>query len=93
MLVRDTRWFAEIVDLIRDRFPDLEVPRRRSPRVFTYLSSLFDDKLTLYFWRQCLGKTYTFDSSRAERELGIEFKPFEQSVVETVESILALDRC
>jgi dihydroflavonol-4-reductase len=92
MLVRDTHWFAEIVEVIRRRFPDLKVPRRRSPIVLTYLSSLFDDMLTPYFWRQCLGKTYTFDSSRAQRELGIEFKPFEQSVVETVESILALDR-
>ncbi len=92
ILVRDSRWLGEIAAVIRDRFPELKTPRRRSPALLTYLASLFDDKLTPYFWRQCLGKTVTYDSSRAQRELGIEFTPFEQSVTETVESILALDR-
>ena len=92
ILVRDSRWLGEIAAVIRDRFPNLKAPRRRAPALLTYLASLFDDKLPLYFWRQCLGRTVSYDSSRTQRELGIRFKPFEQSVIETVESILALGR-
>lgn len=55
-----------------------------------YLLATIDKDLTLYFVRKALGKTIRYDNERTRRELGIDFKSFEQSVVETVESIQAL---
>lgn len=91
IMVAENRWLGEMAAVIHERFEGLPAPRRRSPNIVTYLSSLFDKHFSLYFWWHHLGKTIRFDSSRAQRELGIAFKPFEQSMVETVESILAFD--
>jgi len=71
-------------------FPQLRRPVRRAPNWLMYLMSPLNKDLSLYFLRRILGRKIQFDSSRAQHELGIRFKPFDQTIVETAQSILAV---
>lgn len=52
-----------------------------------YLKAMLDKGTSLYFWRQCLGREVRFDGSRVERELGVSYQPWDQTVLETVASM------
>ena len=89
ILVAGNTWFHDLAIVIRTHFPELRSATRRAPDWLMYLMSPLNKDLSLYYLRQCLGREIRFDGSRAERELGIRSKNFEQTIVETVESILA----
>jgi len=55
-----------------------------------YLMTMFDSQTSSYFWRCCLGREVRFDGSRVERELGVSYRPWDQTVLETVASIRAV---
>jgi dihydroflavonol-4-reductase len=90
ILSNEARWVGEIAALIRQRHPELPAPRHASPDLLVYLKSLFDDKTSLYFWRCALGREVMLDGSRVERELGVRYQPWEETVLETVASIRAV---
>ena len=88
ILSHENRWLGEIAALIRDNHPELRIPRRQSPDFMVYLRAMFDKQTSLYFWRCCLGREVRFDGSRVERELGVNYRPWDETVLETVASIL-----
>jgi dihydroflavonol-4-reductase len=92
ILVAGNEWFEDLVEVVRTHFPELRPPSRRAPNWLMYLMSPLNRDLSLYFLRQCLGREIHFDSSRARHDLGIRFETFENTIVETVRSILALRR-
>lgn len=87
ILSDDHPWLAEIAALIRQKHPDLPVPRRRAPRLLLYLHTLFDAEVSVYYLRCCLGKEHVLDGTRIERELGIAYAPWDETILETVASI------
>jgi dihydroflavonol-4-reductase len=90
ILAAGNKWFQDLADVIRAHFPELKPPVRRAPNWLMYVMSPLNKDLSLYYLRKILGREIHFDSSRAQRELGISFMSFDQTIIETVDSILAL---
>lgn len=88
LCVSDARWMLEIAAALRARFPDRRLPRRRMPAPLLYAVALFDKQLSVGFLRRNLGVQRAFDSSRAERELGVTFRSPDESVVDTATAAL-----
>jgi dihydroflavonol-4-reductase len=86
------QWFEDLVDVLRIHMPQGKLPSRRAPNWLMYLMSPLNKDLSLYYLRCVLGREIHFDSSRAQRELGIRYKPFDQTIVQAADSILAAQR-
>jgi dihydroflavonol-4-reductase len=81
-------WFIEIADVIRKAHPELEAPKRRMPDLLMYIVALFDKRLTWAFLRNNLSIARKLDNSRSRERLGIEYRPLEQTIRETAQSII-----
>lgn len=83
-------WMREMAQMIAPRFPDYPVPTWPLPDVAVYAASLFDKRLSFAFLRQQLGRSMVIDNSRSRRELGLEYRPLEETLVDTCQSFIEL---
>ncbi len=84
-------WTQEIAAILRERFPEAPVPTRTIPDFLMLVFALLSPALSFRFVRHQLGKAIEFDHSKAETQLGIDFRPVASTIVDTAKSILALD--
>jgi dihydroflavonol-4-reductase len=89
IVVAGNQWLEDLVDVLRAHRPQRKLPTRRAPNWLMYLMSPLNKDLSLYYLRCVLGREIHFDSSRAQNELGIQFRAFDQTIVDTADSILA----
>jgi dihydroflavonol-4-reductase len=84
------RWMMmrEIAEVIAEAFPDRKVPTRKLPGLVLYVAALFDRRLSWAYLRRNLGRADKIDSSKAVRELGVEWTDAKKSVVDTCESFI-----
>jgi nucleoside-diphosphate-sugar epimerase len=83
-------WFIEIADEIRKAHPNLKAPRRRMPDALMYVTALFDKRLTWAFLRNNLSIARKLDGSRSRERLGMQFRPLDQTIRDTAQSIIDL---
>ena len=83
-------WMQEIARTIAPHFPDFRVPTRRLPDLALYAASLFDKRLSVGFLRNNLGRKVRIDSSRSRTELGINYRPVVETLVDTCRSFIEL---
>lgn len=83
-------WMREMAQIIAPRFPDYPVPTWPLPDVAVYVASLFDKRLTFGFLRRQLGWSAIIDNSRSRRELGMEYRSIEETLVDTCQSFIDL---
>ncbi len=83
-------WMREMAQVIAPRFPDYPVPTWPLPDVAVYAASFFDKRLTIGFLRKQLGWAPVIDNSRSRRELGLEYRPMEETLVDTCQSFIDL---
>ncbi len=82
-------WLSEMADIIRNHFPDRKkIPKGTLPNWVMYAYSLFDDRLDFAYLRRRLGAQYSFDHSKVQQDLGLEFIPAEQTLVDTCNSLI-----
>jgi dihydroflavonol-4-reductase len=81
-------WFIEIADEIRKAHPNLEAPKRQMPDALMYVAALFDKRLTWAFLRNNLSISRKLDNTRSREKLGIEYRPLDQTIRETSQSII-----
>ncbi|MEE8408656.1 MAG: NAD-dependent epimerase/dehydratase family protein [Myxococcota bacterium] len=86
LLVAGQLWMEEIARILREHFPNAPVPKRRMPTLMTYGLALFTKSMSLHFVRNNLGRERFFAATR-RKELGIEFRPLEETVVDTAQSL------
>ncbi len=79
----------EMANVCRRRYPDRRWPRRRLPYALCLVLALFHPKVSLSRARTYLRLQCSFDASPAEGDLAMRFRPPEQSVIDSVESILS----
>ncbi|PXF20690.1 MAG: hypothetical protein CXX71_05345 [Methanobacteriota archaeon] len=91
LVVGGHAWFRDIAKVLEDEFPDRKWPRRLIPYRLALLAALFHPKITVSWAKAHLRKQSFFDASPAERELGMEWRPIEQSIIDTVRPILEND--
>ena len=82
-------WFIEIADVIRAAHPDLKkIPRREMPDALMYIAAMFDKRLTWAFLRNNLSIARKLDNSRSREKLGIEYRPIDQTIRDTAQSLV-----
>ncbi len=83
-------WMREMAQLIAPHFPRYRVPTWPLPDVAVYAASFFDKRLTLASLRLQLGKSMVIDNSRSRRELAMQYRGMEETLVDTCQSFIDL---
>jgi dihydroflavonol-4-reductase len=73
---------------LRERFPQAKVPRLPLPDFLMYATAVFEPRLTFAFLQRNLGAAPVFDNGLARTDLGLEFRPALESVLDTGRSIV-----
>ncbi|MBW2523934.1 MAG: NAD-dependent epimerase/dehydratase family protein [Deltaproteobacteria bacterium] len=90
LLVHEGRWMAELAKALAAKFPDYPVPTWPIPNLLMYAATLVDKQVTFDYLRRNLGKTTRFDGSRAPKELGFAYRPAEETIADTAQSLVDL---
>ncbi len=91
LVVGGHAWFRDISETLEGEFPERKWPKRQIPYSLALLAALFHPKITVSWAKAHLRKQSFFDASPAERELGMGWRPIEQSIIDTVHPILEND--
>ena len=83
-------WLREVAEAIAPHFPEFAIPTRKLPGIALYMAALFDKRLTFTYLRRNLGRMVQISHSKAERELGVSFRPVEESLIDTCRSFVEL---
>ena len=89
-LSKEALWLQQMGQLLAPEFPDHPVPTGKLPNFVMYAAGLFDKRISWGFLRRTLGREVTFDGERVTRELGVEYRPVEQTLIDTCRSIIEL---
>ncbi len=81
-------WMQDMAVILKRNFPDHPVPTRRLPAALAYAGALIGKDVSMHFLKHNLGKQRVFDNRRAREELGIVFRPVEETIVDTARSII-----
>ena len=88
LVVSGQMWWKEIARAIKAENPTLRVPTRQIPYSLSLIVSMFHPRVSLSWARMHLGKRLFWDSSPAQRDLGMSWREPRDSVLETIPPIL-----
>ncbi len=77
-----------IAKKIKIEYPEIKIPSIQLPYFISLLASIFNSKISFSWARKNLGKRLFWDSRSAENELGMNWITPNNSIVDTVKSIL-----
>lgn len=83
-------WMRELATAIAALHPELHVPTRWLPGLALYGAALFDKRVSFAYVRRNLHRKDTYSAAKVERELGITFRPVEESLRDTCRSLIEL---
>jgi len=86
----EVKELIEICKILAPHFPNYPVPQRILPNFIVYAASLFDSRLTFSFLNHNLSIKPKFDNSRAQKELNLQYRPIENSLVDCVNTLIDL---
>ena len=81
-------WIREMARTLAPSFPGHPIRTRGLPDMLVYVGALFDKRLTWSWLRRNLGRRIRFDGTRLQRELGLEYRPLEQTLLDTARSMV-----
>ena len=90
ILSKDAYWMQELGEMVARLFPDYPVPTGKLPNFVMYAAGLFDKRINWGFLRRFLNREVSFDGERVTRELGIQYRPMEQTLEDTCRSFIKL---
>ena len=88
LVVSGQMWFREIARAVKAANPSLKLPTKQVPYLLSLLVSIFHPRISLSWARMHLGKRLYWDASPAERDLGMEWRAPEESLLDTVPPVL-----
>jgi len=88
LVVSGQMWWKEIARAIKIENPTLRVPTRQIPYSLSLIVSMFHPRVSLSWARMHLGKRLFWDSSPAQRDLGMSWRKPRDSVLDTIPPIL-----
>ena len=92
ILYKEGLWMRDIGGLLRQSLPGKKWAMFRLPSLLATLMAAFHPKLTVRQVRSSLGRHVAYDVENMEQELGIQLHSTEQTLVDSVESLLELSR-
>ena len=90
ILHNDARWMQEAARTIAPHFPEYRVPTGRLPDLAMYISSLLDKRISFSWVRRNIGRVYPIDNSKSREELGVHYRPLEETLLDTCQSFIQL---
>jgi dihydroflavonol-4-reductase len=90
ILNAQSMWMRDMARLLKPHYPRMKIRPWQLPNAVMYLAPLFEKRVSLDFLRRNLGRTDRLDNSKAQRELGVALRPVDQTLRDTVDSMLEL---
>ena len=84
--VHSFRWFNELTQALKTRFPDRKIVTRQAPNIMVKFLALFDS--TIRGIVPDLGRRFDSSNDRAKEILGMEFISADDSVIATAEFLI-----
>ncbi|MFN3181872.1 MAG: NAD-dependent epimerase/dehydratase family protein [Nannocystaceae bacterium] len=78
----------ELADILRAEHPSRPVPRFQMPNFAMYAVALFDKRLSWDFLRRNLDVERRLDNTKSKQALGIEYRPVDQTILDTARSFV-----
>ncbi len=88
LVVSGQMWWKEVAMTIKKGNPSMKIPTKQIPYLLSLIVSIFHPRVSLSWARMHLGKRLYWDSSPAERDLGMEWRSPEESLLDTIPPIL-----
>lgn len=90
-MFKERWWLDDVGKFLQSKFPSFNISTRRMPSLILYGLALVDPRMDLSYVRRNLDVVLSdVSTSKAERELGMTFRPVEESLVDSVQSFLDL---
>jgi dihydroflavonol-4-reductase len=86
ILSADSMWFGEMTRVLKQAYPNRRIATRPAPKPLLRLLALFDKEIRSILPE--IGHINRVDSSRAHKELGIDFIPAEQALLATAQALV-----
>ncbi len=81
-------WMPEVNAVLRKQIPDRKWPRLILPKSLSYVVSIFHPQISVGWVKRNVGTSCEYDSSPANKELGVEWTPVESSIVDGARSAI-----
>ncbi|MDE0707714.1 MAG: NAD-dependent epimerase/dehydratase family protein [Candidatus Poseidoniales archaeon] len=81
-------WMPQVNAVLRKQIPDRKWPRIVLPKSLSYVLSIFHPQLTMSWVKHNIGTSCEYDSSPANQDLGMEWIPIEDSIVDGARSAI-----
>ena len=88
LVVSGQMWWKEVAMAIKKGNPTMKIPTKQIPYFLSLVVSIFHPRVSLSWARMHLGKRLYWDASPAEKDLGMEWRSPEESVLDTIPPIL-----
>ena len=88
IVYNDSLWMPEIAKLLRRRMSERKWAKIVLPKSLTYVLSMFHPQLSFAWVKKNIGTTCSYDVRPAVDDLGMEWVPVEDSVVDGVKSAI-----
>ena len=83
-----TIWTRDIARILASRFPQRKISTRGIPDIMAWVGAFFSKQLSFHFLRTHLGRFRTIPGKRLSSELGITYRPPEESILDCATSII-----
>ncbi len=87
-MVSGQMWWKEVAMAIKKGNPTMKIPTKQIPYFLSLVVSIFHPRVSLSWARMHLGKRLYWDASPAEKDLGMEWRSPEESLLDTIPPIL-----
>lgn len=81
-------WLREIAQQLKSEHPQRRIPTAPLPTALLYAAALFHPRLSLRSVHDSIGLQPQYDSTRAERQLGLQPRPLRDTIRDTAQSLL-----
>jgi hypothetical protein len=88
LVAHEPHFLIDFAAVIKKNWPDLPAPTYLLPDIAVYMAAIFDKRLTWTYLRVSLGKMPRVSHEKAEKELGLQFRPFETTIIDATQSML-----
>ena len=88
LVVSGQMWWKEVAMAIKKGNPTMKIPTKQIPYFLSLVVSIFHPRVSLSWARMHLGKRLYWDASPAEKDLGMEWRSPEESILDTIPPIL-----
>ena len=88
IVYNDSLWMPDIAKLLRRQIPDRKWAKIVLPKSLTYVLSVFHPQLSFAWVKKNIGTTCSYDVRPAVDDLGMEWIPVEDSIIDGVRSAI-----